>query len=69
MSTVCTLISGSPEKDFIFTDTDEVKQRKVVLDTREIREVLGEGISLAEPEIQMWMSGYLSEQYENQTEN
>ncbi len=69
ISTVCTLIAGSPEKDFVFSDTDEAKQRKVVLDTRELREVLGDGISLAEVEIQMWMAEYLTEQYENQTEN
>ena len=69
VSTVCTLISGSPEKDFIFTDSDERTGREVALDTRQLKEVLGEGISLAEPEIQMWMSEYLIEQYENKTEN
>jgi hypothetical protein len=64
--TVCILIAGSPDRDFVFTD--ETEQRKVSLDTRELRAVLGEDISLAEPEIQAWMSEYLKEQYENQTE-
>ena len=68
VSTVCTLIAGSPEIDFVFSDIDEGKESSVSLDTRQMREVLGEGISLAEPEIQMWMSEYLKEQYENQTE-
>ena len=66
ISTVCILVAGSPEVDFVFTD--ETEQRKVSLDTRELRAVLGEDISLAEPEIQAWMSEYLKEQYENQTE-
>ena len=66
ISTVCILVAGSPDKDFVFTDKTE--QRMVSLDTREIRAVLGDGISLAEPEIQTWMSEYLKEQYENQTE-
>ena len=68
VSTVCILIAGSPEKDFVFTDKSETEQRKVRLDTRELKEVLGDGISLAEPEIQMWISEYLKEQYQNQTE-
>lgn len=66
ISTVCILVAGSPDRDFVFTD--ETEQRKVSLDTRELKAVLGEDISLAEPEIQSWMSEYLKEQYENQTE-
>ena len=66
ISTVCILIAGSPDIDFVFAD--ETEQRKVSLDTRELKAVLGEDISLAEPEIQTWMSEYLKEQYENQTE-
>ena len=66
ISTVCILVAGSPDIDFVFTD--ETEQRRVSLDTRELKAVLGEGISLAEPEIQTWMSEYLKEQYENQTE-
>jgi anti-sigma regulatory factor (Ser/Thr protein kinase) len=68
ISTVCILVAGSPEKDFVFTDENEIEQRNVALDTRELRAVLGDDVSLAEPEIQMWMSEYLKEQYENQTE-
>ena len=42
VSTICTLIAGSPEIDFVFSDTDESKERNVTLDTRQMREVLGE---------------------------
>lgn len=61
VSTVCILIAGSPKVDFVFTD--KRPDGEVFLDTAQIREVLGEGISLAEPEIQQWIKEYLEEQY------
>ena len=60
VSTVCVLISGSPEIDFDFCDRSP--KRTVSLKTAELREVLG-GISLAEPEVQAWIKEYLEEQY------
>lgn len=65
VSTVVTLISGSPDKDFLFCDVDEGKERSVYLDTRQMREILGDEVSLDALEIQMWMSEYLNEQYGN----
>ena len=62
VSTICILIAGSPEIDFDFSDI--TPNREVRLRTRELREVLGE-ISLAEPEIQQWIKGYLEEQYQS----
>ena len=38
-------------------------EREVSLKTAELREVLGDGISLAEPEVQVWIGEYLKEQY------
>ena len=61
VSTVCILIAGSPEIDFLFLDKDP--NRSVTLDTRELRAVLGNDISLAETEIQYWIKDYLDEQY------
>lgn len=63
VSTVCILIAGSPDVDFLFTDKRPAGE--VVLDTAQLREVLGEGISLAEPEIQQWIKEYLEEQYQS----
>ena len=63
VSTVCALVSGSPETDFCFADVSPAG--RVELDTRELRAVLGDGISLAEPEVVMWMKEYLEEQYQN----
>ena len=64
ISTICILIAGSPEIDFDFSD--ETPTRKVSLKTAELRQILGEEISLAEPEIQQWMQEYLQEQYTSQ---
>lgn len=61
VSTVCILISGSPEIDFDFSDI--TPERSVALKTTELREILGNEISLAEPEIQSWIQEYLKEQY------
>ena len=62
VDTVVTLIQGSPEIDFEYLHTTE--RGEVSLSTREVREVLGEDISLGEPEILSWISSYLSEQYQ-----
>ena len=61
VSTICMLIAGSPEIDFEFTDISP--EREVSLKTVELKEVLGNEISLAEPEIQIWLKEYLTEQY------
>ena len=61
VSTICILIAGSPEIDFEFVDRSP--EREVLLKTSDLRAVLGEEISLAEPEIQTWLKEYLSEQY------
>ena len=60
VSTVCILIAGSPEIDFEFSDISP--KRSVSLKTAELRAVLGD-VSLAEPEVQMWIKEYLEEQY------
>lgn len=62
VETVKTLIQGSPNTDFTYRHKTE--SGEVTLDTAALREVLGEGISLAEPEILAWIGSYLDEQYE-----
>ena len=63
ISTVTTLIQGSPDIDFEFRHTSNTFE--VSLDTREVREVLGPEIPLSEPEILSWIADNLSEQYKN----
>ena len=50
-----------PDIDFFFSDVRP--DGEVVLDTAELRAVLGNTVSLAEPEIQQWIREYLEEQY------
>ena len=57
--TVALLVQGAPEVDTIYTHT--TPRSSFTFDTREIRAVLGEGISLAEPEVAVWMRGYLED--------
>ena len=63
ISTVTTLIQGSPDVDFDFQHKSNTFA--VSLDTREVREVLGPDIPLSEPEILSWIADNLSEQYKN----
>ena len=63
ISTVTTLIQGSPKIDFVFEHHTE--NNCVTLDTRQLREILGADIPLNSPEILRWTGQYLDEQYKN----
>ncbi len=60
--TVVTLIQGSPDIHFVFTHKKE--KGTVSLDTAQLKEVLGDDISLAEPEVLSWINENLREQYD-----
>lgn len=60
ISSVVTLIQGDPQVDFLFTHT--TPKGKVELDTRELREVLGD-VPLDTFEVIIWISENLKEQY------
>ena len=60
-STVITLIQGHPDVDFLFDHVFD--ERCVTLDTRELREVLGE-VPLDTFEVIVWIKDNLEEQYE-----
>ena len=64
-STIQLLISSNPDRDFIYTRSyeDEAGQtREFSLKTEELREVLGEEVSLSQPDVVMWIKEYLAEQ-------
>ena len=63
VATVTTLIQGHPDTDFYFRHA--FGDTEVELDTRQLREVLGE-VSLAEFEVLQWITGYLTDQYNGQ---
>ena len=67
VETVKTLIQGSPEIDFTYRHATEAGE--VTLSTASLREILGEDISLSEPEILSWIDSYLREQYEGMATN
>lgn len=56
VSTLVTLIQGSPDIDFIFS------HNFVSLDTRQIRQIL-QNVPLSSPEVLSWIRDYLFEQY------
>ena len=61
VSTMETLIMGSPEIDFTFVH--DANGHRVELDTRQLREVLGE-VPLDSYEIIQWIGDFLREQYQ-----
>ncbi len=56
--TMQTLISGSPEIDFIYRHTKN--ESTFILNTKEMREVLG-GVPLDSPEVVSWLYEYVTE--------
>ena len=60
VSTITTLIQGHPSVDFIFEHNTPV--RTVRLDTKELREILGD-VPLDSFEVICWIKDYLTEQY------
>ena len=61
VSTVTTLIQGHPDVDFVYRHV--FGEKEVTLDTRELREVLGD-VPLDTFEVVIWIRDNLTEQYE-----
>lgn len=57
--TMLTLISGNETIDFVYTHC--VNEKSFTLDTREIKQILGDEICLGSPEIVMWLRDYIKE--------
>ena len=62
VDTVCTLVQGSPGIDFVFSH--EMPGGSVSLDTRQMREILGEQTPLNDPEILLWIKDSLTQEYD-----
>lgn len=60
ISTITTLIQGHDEVDFVFTHT--MPDKEVMLDTRQMREILGD-VKLSTPEVLVFITEYLKDQY------
>lgn len=61
ISTMMTLIQGSPDIDFVFEHTYPAGE--TALDTKEMRAVLGEDVKLDNAEVIAWIGQFLKEQY------
>lgn len=64
--TMCVLISGSPQVDFVYTH--RVDEASFTFDTREIRTVLGD-VPPDTPEVIAWIRTYIREGLDTLTEN
>lgn len=62
VASITTLIQGHPDTDFLFIHKKEEKE--ITLDTRELREVLGD-VPLNTYDVIKWIEDYLNEQYFN----
>lgn len=58
VSSIITLIQGSPDIDFVFTHSKN--GRNYTLDTGEIRAIMGD-IPLSEPDVLSWLNEFLNE--------
>ena len=63
VSTVCVIIQGHPEIDYFFRHV--TPSLDVSLDTKDMRAVLGNNISLSKQEILEWTADNLNQQYQN----
>lgn len=57
-STVSLLINSNPDMDFVFER--KVDEKSFTLDTKQLREVLGD-VPLNNPEVALWISSFLEE--------
>lgn len=62
ISTVTVLIQGSPDIDWHFVHS--INEKKIELNTKELREVLGE-VPLDSYEVIKWIEDYLKEEYKS----
>ena len=63
--TVLLLVSSNPQIDFVYTRryvTASGEEREFALKTQELREILGEDVSLNAPDVVLWIKDFLTEQ-------
>ena len=72
VSTVCTLLQGFPEVDYVFTHRIERSGRGetvIAMDTRDMRVILGDEVPLNDPSVLLWVRDSLEEQYQEANGN
>lgn len=58
--TVTALIRMNPQVDFLYRR--RFNEREMAVDTRGLRQVLGEEVPLSDPDVMEWITGYIQEQ-------
>lgn len=58
-ATILTLITCNTHIDFVYTD--EIDGRSFTLDTRELREILGDDVEFNNTEVAAWIRDYIAE--------
>ena len=62
MASTVSMLMGAVPADCDLCYRYETESGEFSVSASEIREILGEDISLSEPEIQLWLNGYITEQ-------
>ncbi len=57
--TITTVLSGNPNIDFLYRHTKDGKE--FLLDTRKMREILGDDAPLSSPEVILWLTDFINE--------
>ena len=57
--TITTVLSGNPDIDFLYRHTKDGKE--FILDTRRMREILGDDAPLSSPEVILWLTDFINE--------
>lgn len=64
--TVTALIRMNPQVNFLYRR--RFNSREMAVDTRELRQVLGEEVPLSDPDVMEWITAYIQEQEDSLTE-
>lgn len=57
--TITTVLSGNPAIDFLYSHS--VDDRQFLLDTREVRQILGDEVELSGTNVILWLTDYITE--------
>ncbi|MBO4879409.1 MAG: sensor histidine kinase [Clostridia bacterium] len=74
VSTICTLLQGFPDVDYVFThriakgEGEQAGETVIGVDTRDMRVILGDDVPLNDPMVLLWVRDSLEEQYREASE-
>lgn len=62
-ATMLPLITGNEDRDFVYIRRlrEKGEEKEFTLDTRQVKEILGEDVSLSSPDVVLWLKEFLDE--------